>query len=201
MRSEITKLMNKSRGFFKKHKSEIVDIVVFGSIMRGKENPSDIDVLIVFKNEVNKNIEYEFKRLFSNINLQIISKTEAGVKEQSFSARDSILFEGYSLIRRIYLADEKGYTSLGLFSYQTRNLSNVQKTKFYYAFNGRNSAGFAKELNCIKISDNLISVNLEYIEKAKGFFEYWKIDYRYVPCLIPERMAKKHILGKVIESN
>ena len=193
--------MNKSRGFFKKHKSEILDIIVFGSIMRGKENPSDVDVLIVFKNEVNKNIEYEFKRLFSNINLQIISKTESSVKEQSFSARDSIFFEGYSLIRRIYLADEKGYASLGLFYYQTRNLSNVQKTKFYYAFNGRNSPGFAKELNCIKISDNLIGVNLEYIEKAKGFFEYWKIDYKYIPCLIPERMAKKHILGKVIESN
>lgn len=197
MRSEIIKLMNKTKVFYKKNKSEIEDIILFGSIMRGKENFSDIDVLIIFKNEVNKNTEYEFKKLFLNHNLQIISRTESNQKEASFAARDNILFEGYSLIRKTYLASDHGFTSLGIFSYQTKGLSNTQKTRFYYAFNGRNSEGFAKASNCIKMSDNLIAVRLENIEEVKDFFDYWKIEYKYFSCLIPERMAKSHILSKV----
>ena len=40
---------------------EIEDIILFGSIQRAKDSPRDIDVLVIFKNKVNKNIEQEIK--------------------------------------------------------------------------------------------------------------------------------------------
>ena len=41
---------------------EIHDIVVFGSIVRGKEKPGDIDVMVIFKKNVNKEIEYQIRK-------------------------------------------------------------------------------------------------------------------------------------------
>ena len=35
------------RKFFRKNESEIVDIILFGSIVKGKEKPRDIDILII----------------------------------------------------------------------------------------------------------------------------------------------------------
>jgi predicted nucleotidyltransferase len=201
MNSKITQLSKISRLFYKRYKEDVNDIILFGSIMKGKQIPTDIDVLILFRKEINKEIEYDYKKQASKIftNLSLISKTEDSLKEASFSAREAILFEGYSLIRKKFIAYESGFDSLGIFIYQTKQLSNVEKTKFYYAINGRRgSKGILDSLNAIKLSDNIIAVPLQEIEEAKDFFASWKIEYTYTPSLIPSRLAKKHIIGKVM---
>lgn len=195
-----TQLCKISRDFYKKHKGIIKDIILFGSVLRGKDNPSDIDILIVFINNINKDIEYEFKKKISRIvsNASIISKTQDSLHDSSFSAREAILFEGYSLINKKPIASLSGFESLGIFIYQTKKLNNVDKTRFYYALNGRSGAkGVIYLLNAIKLSDNIIAVPLSQTENTKEFFTRWNIDYTYVPSLIPSRLAKKHIIGKV----
>lgn len=201
MNSKITQLSKISRLFYKRYKEDVNDIILFGSIMKGKQIPTDIDVLILFRKEINKEIEYDYKKQASKIftNLSLISKTEDSLKEAYFSAREAILFEGYSLIRKKFIACESGFDSLGIFIYQTKQLSNVEKTKFYYAINGRRgSKGILDSLNAIKLSDNIIAVPLQEIEETKDFFASWKIEYTYTPSLIPSRLAKKHIIGKVM---
>lgn len=200
MKSLIIQFTRVCKYFFKKYKKEIKDIVLFGSLVRGKIKPEDIDILIIFKTKINKNIEYALKNLLLKYTqkISLLSKTEKEYIEPSFDARESILFEGYSLINSRFLSGDFGFISFGLFFYDTRNMTNVKKTKFYYALNGRRSIkGLIDEWNAIKISNNIIAVPLNKIELAKEFFETLNINYKYMPSLIPKRMGRKEIIGRV----
>ena len=56
-----TKLKNSIKKLIK-NKDNLIDIVVFGSLVRGKYKPNDIDILILFKNNVDKDLEYEIRK-------------------------------------------------------------------------------------------------------------------------------------------
>jgi len=200
MNLNIIKLSKESIKLNKKYPKLIDDIILFGSVIRGKTDPNDIDMIIIFRKKLNKDIEYEFKKNVSSFipNLAIISKTKNTVQDSSFSARESLLFEGYSLLKKRFIANQLGFSSYGFFKYNTKSLNNTNKTKFYYSLNGRRgSNGIVVEKNWLKISDNILGVHLNEIENAKSFFEQWGIDYTYLPILMPSRLAKKHIIGKV----
>ena len=176
---------------------EIHDIVVFGSAIRGKEKPQDIDVMVIFKKNVNKEIEYQIRKETEKRYeaVSIISKTETTLFDPAFDARESILFEGKSLLTGATLGEHYGYASLGMFKYHFKEWTKLQKTKYYYALNGRDGKkGIAQELGCLKLSDGIILVPLQNIEEFRSFLESWKINFLYIPTLIPKRLNKKGIL-------
>ncbi len=190
-----TKLRNNLKKIVKN--KGILDIILFGSLVRGKVKPNDVDVVIIFKNKADKNLEYKIKGELENYfnNLSLISKTMNGLLHPSFDARDSIFFEGISLLFNDKISERYGLSSLGMFKYSFKNWSQLEKTKFYYALNGRGGKkGVLRILNCIKISDNLILAPLEKIEEMKEFLESWEISYAYIPILLPERLNKRTIL-------
>ncbi|MEW6063079.1 MAG: nucleotidyltransferase domain-containing protein [Nanoarchaeota archaeon] len=200
MKLLITQLTKISKFFFKKYKKELKDIILFGSVIRGKSDPKDIDIVMLFKDNINKNIEYKFKKLILNYiqNVSIISKTEKTYINPYFDAREGILFEGYSLIKSRFIAEEFGFISFGLFFYNTKKITNVKRTRLYYALNGRlSNKGVIDKWGAIRLSDNIIAIPINNIESAKEFFEYWNLDYRYIPSLIPQRLGKKNLLGKI----
>ncbi|MBN1385671.1 hypothetical protein JW968_01710 [Candidatus Woesearchaeota archaeon] len=167
-------------------------------MMRGKKQPADIDMLLVFKQKVDKDLEYVLRKRLEVIDhrITLISKIEGAIRSPDFDAREGILFEGMSLITGRYLADGYGFSSLGFFIYSTKGMSNVQKTKFYYALNGRGSSiGVIRDIEGIRISDNVIAVPLSKIELAKDFFDHVKIEYRYLPVMIPKRMFRRDLLS------
>jgi predicted nucleotidyltransferase len=193
-----TKLRNKLKKIAKENK-DLEDIILFGSSVRGKENPSDIDILVIFKEKINKNLEYDIRKTLEKEvrNISIISKTKKTLKDPSFDARESYLSEGISLITKEDIASTFGFSALGLFKYGTSRLKNLKKTKFYYALNGRGSEeGVAVKLGCIKLSNNILLVKRDKVEEIMIFFSSHEIDYSYMPILIPKRMNKKQILQK-----
>ena len=176
----------------------IVDVVVFGSSVRGKRKPKDIDLLVVFKDRVIKSVEHDIKKIVETDykEISIISKTEETLLDNSFDARESFLFEGISLITGDTLGQRYGFFSFGIFRYDFKDWSKLKKTKFYYALNGRGSSeGMFHELDCIKLADNILMVPLIKIELMRDFLDSWNLDYIYIPTLIPERLAKKSIIG------
>ena len=58
-----TKLKNELKKILS---SELIDVVLFGSAIRGKEKPNDLDVLVLFKNNVIKEIEYRIRKILEN---------------------------------------------------------------------------------------------------------------------------------------
>lgn len=205
MSSLRTDLEKASKVFQKGHLTLLVDIVLFGSFVRGKAHPNDLDILLIFTSKVDKEVEYAFRKMLQNrfpaFEISIISKTQATWKEDSFSARDSIFFEGVSLLRNCTLASEYGQTSFGLFLYNIKDFTNTQRTRFYYALNGRESSGMIKEFEGMRFSHNQILVPVRTIELAKEFFTHWKVEFDIVPLLLPSRLAFVPILQKLSNQN
>lgn len=176
---------------------KMADIILFGSSARGKENPRDWDILVLFEKEIDKTAEYSVRKELEEdyTNISIISKTEKSILEESFDAREGILFEGKSLVSGKRFAQRYGFLSFGAFKYNFEGWSKLKKTKFYYALNGRGKEnGIARQLDCVKLSDSLILAPLEKIEKFKEFLDGWKINYHYIPLLLPTRLGRKKIL-------
>ncbi len=177
--------------------TEVEDIILFGSVMRGKERPEDIDIIVIFKNSVVKETEYQIRKEIEKKykNVSIISKTLNTLFDPAFDARESILFEGKSLLKGRTLAEQYGYNSAGMFKCDFKGWSKLKKTKYYYALNGRGTQrGIIKELTGIKLADGVILVPLPKVEVFRSFLEFWKVEYRYIPVLIPERLNQKKLL-------
>jgi len=187
LKNELKKLLN----------DNLKDILIFGSTVKGKDHPKDTDILIIFKKEIDKEIEYKIKKILEKYtnDLSLISKKEQEILDPSFDVREAVLFEAISLITNKNLAANYGFNSYGLFKYNFFEWNKSEKTKFYYALNGRRgSKGVFQELECIKFSDQIVLVPLQNIEKFKNFLDSWKFNYKYIPLLLPLRLSKAKFL-------
>ena len=191
-----TKLKNRVKKLISKY-SEVEDVILYGSTVRGKKNPKDVDILVLFHQKVDKKTEYEIRKTIEKDydNVSIISKTAATVLESAFDARESVLFEGKSFLTGKTLGEKYGFSSLGMFKYDFKGWNNTKRTKFYYALNGRGKEkGISQKLQCIKYSDRVVLVPLDHIELFREFLESWEMEYRYVPMLLPIRLNRRKIL-------
>ena len=187
-----TKFKSIVMGFFRRNKEEILDIILFGSSVREKEKPRDIDILVIYKIEKNIEKSYELKKELDREwnNVEIIDKTYSELVEGSFKAVEGILAEGYSLIYDKFLAGGFGYMNLHLFRYELKNLNKSERMRFYYSLYGRaeSQSGMLKELNAIKFSDSILLCPVYSIERAKEYLKTWKINFIEFPILIPSRL-------------
>jgi predicted nucleotidyltransferase len=102
-RTKLCRSVKKFSGF-----AEIDDIILFGSAQRGKEDPADIDVLVVFRTKVSKRLEQEIRRSCNVAGLEINSTTRQELESDGFIAREGVYLEGYSLIKRKKKSDLLG---------------------------------------------------------------------------------------------
>ena len=190
-----SKFRSEIENFYKKYKNEIIDIFIFGSIVRGKEKPADIDILILFKNKENLEKEYELRKIIEKINLnfkiQIIPRTYKNLFDIKFLPRENILSEAYSLINNKYLSEAFGYKSYILFKYNLKKFNISKKMMFHYALTGRRkSLGILKKINGIKISEYIVLIPIENSEEFKEFLNSWKIDCMQTRVMIPEKAIR-----------
>ncbi|MFC1741888.1 nucleotidyltransferase domain-containing protein [Nanoarchaeota archaeon] len=190
LRDELTGLVESSSG--------LEDVLVFGSVVRGKRKPSDVDVLVLFAESVDKPVELKVRKIIEGHfpDVSTVSKTLKTAVEASFDARESVLFEARSLITGENLAERYGFVSWGMFKYSFGDWSKLQKTKFYHALNGRGgSEGVLSSVDGVKLSDGVVLVPLGAVEEFREFIEKWGLEFIYVPVMLPARMARKGILG------
>ena len=187
-----TKFLSDIRTFYNNNEKEVIDILLFGSIIKGKSKPSDIDLLIIYKSKDNIDLNYQLKKQLEKykLNMQITSKIYPDIFKTNFKARESILSEGYSLVNNISISEGLGYSNLKLFKYELKNLNKSERMRFYYALYGRNNAeGVLKDLNAKKFSDTIILCPIANSENMTEFFNSWKLVYLEMPVLIPIRMS------------
>lgn len=172
--SLLKKLHHKAKEEYQK-RPDIVDIILFGSAAKGKEKPSDFDILIIFNRKVDRKIVAGFE-----------NATGKSYKEffETFPA-ESILQEGISLVFGKKLSELYGLASGILFRYELRGKNKSERMQFYYALYGRNSKGMLEETRGVKFSETTVLVPTENGEKFKEFLENSKIDYFLLPILFP----------------
>ena len=184
-------LESEAQKIYKKNKSQIIDIILFGSIIKGKEKPKDVDIIIIFKDKNNLDISYELRKsLEKNIKIpiEVNSKIYSELFETNFQAREAILVEGYSLLNKINLADGFGFKSMAMFMYKLINKTKSERMRFYYSLYGRNTEGILKKLKAIKYTDTIILVPIENKETMKEYLNNWNIEFKETSLLLPVRL-------------
>jgi len=176
--------LKRCKGFIKKN-PDVLDVVIFGSVVKGKEKPNDIDLLLIFKDKVDLKTASTLRNLLKNA--QVTSKTYEELFKTQFLPRESILSEGVSSLTGLKLSESYGYFSFILVSYSLKNFSNSQRTKFFYALRGRNSKGLIEGLKIMRLSDTILLVPVEKSAEFREFLKKWGVIYKESEVLIPER--------------
>lgn len=193
MKSLKERLNKASKELFKKYIDEVEDIILFGSFMKGKEKPQDIDVLIIFKNKVNKKVESEFKSIIKLSEADVNSTTKSELEGEGFVAKEGIFLEGFSLVKNKSVINSMGFVSVAFIKYDLSNVKGSKRIRFYYALQGRNKEpGFLKRVGAKRYSESVIICDYAIIEKIKPFFDQWHVKYDVAPALVPKRL--KHVL-------
>lgn len=177
--------------------AEVADVILFGSTMRGKEQPKDVDVLILFSGSVDKEVAHVFRKKTeqAGILVHVTSLRYEEMFQPSFLAREGIFADGYSFKARDFLSSTFGFSSFVLFRYSLKGKSESERVRFYYALHGRKgSGGVLRAYGAYKFGDNLLLTPATQAEQFVSFFEAQKLQFERFPLLLPKRLAKKEFL-------
>ena len=137
------------------NEKDVLDIFLFGSVVRGKEEPNDIDLLVVYVSKEDTDYNYELRKKLERegFKVHVNGISYKDLFNSSFFAREGILFEGYSFKSKDFLTHAFGFSSFMLFRYHFDGMNNSDRMRFYYALYGRNNEkGVMEEFNCYKQS-------------------------------------------------
>jgi len=171
-------------------KEKLFDIILYGSAVKGKDEPRDIDIIIIFLDKEIKDrldVAQEFKRyLPKELRFDIQTLNVADFFDASYFNGRGILIEGYSLVSGRKFSDKLGFKGYSLFNYNLGNLNHNQKTMFTYSLSGRGKVeGMVKMVNGKSLGKGAFLVPIENSILFEQFLEKWKLKYSKKNILVP----------------
>lgn len=155
----------------------IKDIIIFGSWVKGRDNPKDIDLAFIVEKRDWELISLIKKELsWEKIHIELI---EAG--EMHFHTLFvNLLNEGYSIKKKNYLRNILGIKPMKLYVYNLKNLSNKsEKTLFGIALNKS-----LVKLKGEKVGAGAVLIPLEWTSYFEDFLGAWGLKYKTKEYLV-----------------
>lgn len=171
-------------------REDIFDIVLYGSAVKGEDEPKDIDILFIFfdsklkeRLEVIQKFKQGVREKVKGLDVKSINLAE--IFDSSFLARQGVLVEGYSLIKGGSFAKRMGFEGSSIFSYNLRNLNHNEKTKFTYALIGRaKNKGMIEKVGGRVWGRGAVMVPIEKSLVFEEFLEEWDVNFRKKNILV-----------------
>ncbi len=179
-------MLNKLKKYLESEKKNknIFDIIIYGSFVKGKESPNDIDIVVIFLNgELRERLDkiQEIKNKMKELNLKLDLK-QILLKDlfsSDFFAKTGILLEGISIFKNKKLSEILGFKAYNLFCYSINNLTHTEKVKFNYILAGRNSSeGIIKNLKGERLVNSAIKIPIEKSLEFEEILKKNKINYK-----------------------
>lgn len=166
----------------------MIDIFLFGSALKSKEIPRDIDILLLFRSKDYKKIEevsYEIIKLGKKINLNLHAESIIADDLHKEKIYSSVLHEGFSIRNNKFISELLGFEAYSLVTYSLRDRPVSEKVRFSYALYGRKKGtGFLASVEGKEIGKAAIIVPVSKEELAKEFFNQWKISFKMQRIMI-----------------
>jgi len=180
MRKEFVPLVKKIEAWIKKKK--VIDVILFGSAMRGKINPRDIDLCIMISDtaeEQSLECVDSLGKLCDGgkrkIHITILTAS-AGIRGNTLIK--TLLEEGYSIMHKTDFAHVWGYQRKTLFIYSLKHFSPSQRVRFHYLLNGRyGMRGLLKEAGGKLVGTGTIQVSTEKEDILEEVLKQWNVVY------------------------
>ncbi len=161
---------------------KIFDIVVFGSSVKGKDAPGDIDIAVIFREGTLKERLNKIQEIKKKINIDKKVDIKAMMLDdlfkEEFFGRSGIILEGISLFNGKAFSEKIDLTGWSLFYYNLKEKSHSEKVKINYLLSGRKSPGIVKSLEGKYLSPGTVLIPIknslefeEVLKKQKISFE------------------------------
>lgn len=168
--SRLKERVDETLALAKFDKDKIVDIVLFGSSVRGKTKAGDIDVCIVTRDGRFGNLA---------VKAEDLHLTELGLSTfPGNSMWSTLLHEGISLVSGRPYHEHLGFLGKALYWYDLKRLKQKDKVRFFYALKGRKGKkGFIDEIGGACLAKGVIITPVSSDDKLREFFDTWKLPY------------------------
>ncbi len=155
----------------------IVDVILFGSFVKQKTSPKDIDLAIVFRDSINRDIIKKFQDALGE-KYHISSLVIDQFFTRPHSLAKTLLFEGISLISNKKVSDNFDLQSLSLYTYDLTKEKASKKVRFVYLLKGRgNDEGIIKKFGGNYISPSSFMIPVEKDEEMLEILNGWGIKF------------------------
>lgn len=163
------------RQLLKKYK-KIDDFIVFGSLVKGKYKPQDVDIALV--------IDKKDAALVGEVKGEIKAKKvdlEMATPQEIYQSRLglTLITEGFSIKNNKYLKDLLGIKPRKIYTYQIKHLSQTKKVLF-----GRGLNQLLKKINGIKLGAGSVMLPVEKSGSFEDFLETWELKYKTKEYLV-----------------
>lgn len=161
----------------------IFDVVMYGSAVKGKLSPADIDIVVIFRQgSLRERLDKisEIKRKLVPLGKKVDVKQI--ILEEMFStdffARSGILLEGISVFANKKFSELLGFKPYTLFWYSLTSLSHTQKVTFNYILAGRNSEGIIKQLGGERLVSGAAKIPIEHSVEFEEVLKLSNVPYK-----------------------
>lgn len=161
-----------------KREKLLIDIILFGSALKSKNAPNDIDLALLFREKQYEQIEeitYAIKKIGDANNTEL--DIEPIVIDDFYKKPICfiLLHEGFSIKNNAFISEMIKMKPGILISYSLQNKNKSDKVRFSYALYGRKKGeGFLRAINGKEAGKGSIIIPTEKEEAAKSFFKQWE---------------------------
>ena len=174
MNSKILLLIkSKLRGLLRD--KENLDVILFGSVVKGKERPNDIDIAIITKKDINVEIQ--------GFHISILKPEDFFTNPPSIV--HTLFREGYSLKHKKYFSEIYNFSNRVLFKYELTSLRASLKVKIVNILRGKGKErGMVKENGGEWLANQVFILPIEREYLFEKFFINFKIKFNKFHVLI-----------------
>lgn len=160
----------------------LVDIFLFGSALKSKEKPNDVDIIALFRDKDYEQIEsilYQIKKIGETAETNVHAEPIIIDNLHKQKVYVSILHEGFSIKNMTYLSEMLGFKSFILLNYNLQNKTASDKVRFSYALYGRKKGeGILNSVQGMEAGRGAILVPISKHEIIKEFLKQWDVKYK-----------------------
>lgn len=164
----------------------LFDITLFGSSVKGKQKPRDIDIAAVYtKGSLRERLDKlrgmkkKIRALFPNIEIDAFTILLEELFQPGFFARSGVFLEGISLLDGKPLAEKMGFKAYSLFTYTLEKLPHTKKVTFNYLLAGRGTLkGMIAHCHGERLVSGAVKIPIEKSIEFEDVLKMHKINYK-----------------------
>ena len=155
---------------------EIRDFIIFGSLVKGKYAPKDVDIaLVVDKKDISLVGEIKDQLKIKNLDVEIIEVGEIYQTRLGLS----LMSEGFSIKNNNFLREKLGISPMKLYTYEIKHLTQTKKVLF-----GRGLNQIIKDTEGAKVGAGSVMIPINQSSKFEDFLNTWDLKYKTKEYLV-----------------
>ncbi|MBW2989981.1 nucleotidyltransferase domain-containing protein [Candidatus Woesearchaeota archaeon] len=158
----------------------IVDVILFGSAVKGKTEPQDIDIAVIFKGKADVKLIGRLDEACekNGFNAHISSLVIDNFFTKPHSLIRAVFFEGISLLTDKAIAGNYGLTSWSVYNYNLTGLKKSERVRFVYVLKGRGrEKGLIEEFKGKFLAPGCFIVPVEKDNEILDVLKRWKVKF------------------------